>query len=78
VYVVESVGVTCSDPVGCSNPSVFVVIPAASMLTSFAFAVSQVNVVGCPFSTACGLAVSEAVGAAGGGGGGTVELTCAL
>lgn len=50
VYVVESAGVTCSDLLGCSNPYVNVVNPAASMLTSFAFAVSQVNLVGCPFS----------------------------
>jgi hypothetical protein len=48
------------------------------MLTPIAFAVAQVNVAVCPFSIACGLAESEAVGEAGGGGGGTVEATCAL
>jgi hypothetical protein len=37
---------------------------------SVALVVSQVRVVGWPFSTVLGFAVSEAVGAAGGGGGG--------
>src|SRR5271166_3749634 len=40
------------------------------MLTSVALLVCQVRVVDPPLSTALGLAVSEAVGAAGGGGGG--------
>jgi hypothetical protein len=78
VYVVESDGATCSDPLGCWGPSVWVVIPSASMLISFAFAVSHVRVVDWPFSIASGLTVSEAVGAAGGGGGGAVEVTFAL
>src|SRR5208337_5006531 len=78
VYVVESDGVTCSDPFGCRDPIVSVVIPIASMLISFAFAVSHVRVADWPFSIIAGLTVSEAVGAAGGGGGGTVEATFAL
>src|SRR6202035_983388 len=41
-----------------------------SMLTSVASVVCQVSVGACPFSTVLGLAVSDAVGAAGGGGGG--------
>jgi hypothetical protein len=40
------------------------------MLTSVALAVCQVSVVDWPFWTVSGLALSDAVGAAGGGGGG--------
>ena len=53
-------------------------MPTALMLTSLELAVSQVKVIGCPFSITCGIAVSEAMGAAGAGGGGTVEAICAL
>src|SRR5581483_465716 len=64
VYVVESVGVTCCEPFGCTAPT------PLSMLTSVAFVVCQVSVVDAPLSTVSGLAVSDAVGASGGGGGG--------
>src|SRR5277367_6767717 len=63
VYVVESAGVTCCEPLACTAPT-------PSMLTSVAFAVCQVRVVACPFWMVFGFAVSEAVGAGGGGGGG--------
>src|SRR5207253_396491 len=51
------------DPFGCTAPM-------PSMLASVALLVCQVRVVDWPFSTVFGLAVSEAVGAAGAGGGG--------
>src|SRR5207253_11292038 len=63
VYVVESEGLTCCEPLGCTAPTL-------SMLTSVAFVVCQVSVEDCPLSIASGLAVRLAVGAAGGGGGG--------
>ena len=59
VYVVESAGVACREPLACTAP-----IP--SMLISVALAVCQVSVVDRPFSTVSGLALSDAVGAAGG------------
>ena len=61
--MVESVGVTCCEPLGLTAP-----IP--SIVTSVAFVVSQVRVVGWPFWTVFGFAEIEAVGAGGGGGGG--------
>src|SRR6478609_9308282 len=63
VYVVDSAGVTCCVPLGCTAP-----IP--SMPTSVALLVCQVSVVDCPLSIVSGLALNEAVGAAGAGGGG--------
>jgi len=57
------VGVACCDPLACTAPM-------PSMLTSVAFEVSQVSVVDWPLSIVLGLAVSDAVGAAGGGGAG--------
>jgi hypothetical protein len=48
------------------------------MLMSVALVVSHANVLVCPLSMASGVAVSEAVGAAGAGGGGTVDATFAL
>src|SRR5437868_4794321 len=62
-YVVESSGVTCCEPLGCTAPM-------PSMVTSVALVVCQVSVLDWPLSTVLGLALSEAVGAAGGGGGG--------
>ena len=55
VYVVESVGVTLSDPLGCTA--------TPSMLTSVALLVCQVNVVDPPLLIVPGLTESEAVGA---------------
>jgi len=78
VYVVELDGVTCSDPFGCWISVVSVLFPFASMVISFAFAVSHVRVADCPCSITWGLTVREAVGAAGSGGGGTLEATVAL
>src|SRR5438067_1052681 len=62
-YVVEACGVTDCDPLGST-------LPMPSILTSFAFSVRHVSVVGWPGVTLSGLAESDAVGAAGGGGGG--------
>src|SRR4029079_12615578 len=59
----------CSARVSCFEPLGFTA-PTPSILMSVALVVSQVRVVGWPFSTVLGFAVSEAVGAAGGGGGG--------
>src|SRR5437763_13747481 len=64
VYVVESVGFTCFDPLACTVPTPW------SMLMSLAFVVCQVSVVDPPLSTVSGLAVRLAVGCGGGGGGG--------
>jgi hypothetical protein len=55
VYVVESAGVTLSDPLGCTA--------TPSMLTSVALLVCQVNVVDSPLLIVPGLTESEAVGA---------------
>src|SRR5207248_5054049 len=64
VYVVESVGLTCLEPLAWTVPTPW------SMLTSVVFVVCQVRVVDWPLSTVSGLAVSDAVGCGGGGGGG--------
>jgi hypothetical protein len=61
--VVESVGVTLCEPLGCTAPM-------PSMLTSVALVVCHVSVVEAPLSIVSGLALNDAVGAAGGGGGG--------
>src|SRR5947209_8656142 len=56
VYVVESDGLTCCEPFGCTAPT------PLSMLTSVAFVVCHVSVVDCPLLTVSGLALKDAVG----------------
>src|SRR5512146_1238421 len=68
-YVIESVGVTCVDPLASTFP-----VPSNS--TSVALVVCHVSVADWPFWIVAGFAVSEAVGAAGGGGGGGGGAGC--
>src|SRR5581483_11606550 len=61
--LVESLGVTCCDPLRST-------LPTPSMFTSVAFSVRQVTVKDSPRCTVFGFALMLAVGAGGGGGGG--------
>src|SRR5437899_8290245 len=56
-YVVEPLGVTDCEPLGCTAPT-------PSMLTSFALSVCQVSCVACPGCTLAGFDVRVALGAA--------------